>query len=102
MDLADLRLSYTKAGLAEADADPDPFRQFEMWFEQALSAGMVEPNAMTLATVDASGQPDARTVLLKGFDQNGFVLYTNYQSRKSAEIEENPKVCLLFYWPELE
>lgn len=102
MDLADLRLSYTKAGLAESDVDPDPFRQFELWFEQALSAGMLEPNAMTLATSDSSGQPQARTVLLKSFDRNGFVLYTSYQGRKAREMEENPKVCLLFYWAELE
>lgn len=102
MDLADLRLSYTKAGLAEEDADRDPFRQFEIWFHQALSARMVEPNAMTLATVDATGQPNARAVLLKGFDRNGFVFFTNYQSRKGQEIDGNPKVCLMFYWAELE
>ena len=102
MDLADLRLSYTKAGLEEADADPDPFRQFELWFQQALSVQMLEPNAMTLATVDGAGRPNARAVLLKGFDRNGFVLYTNYESRKSREIEQNPNVCLLFYWAELE
>src|SRR5215211_7096637 len=79
MDLADLRLSYTKAGLAEADADSDPFRQFELWMTQALSSGLIEANAMTLATVDASGQPNARTVLLKGFDPSGFVFFTNYE-----------------------
>jgi pyridoxamine 5'-phosphate oxidase len=102
MDLADLRLSYTKAGLEESDVDPDPFCQFELWLKQALSAGMIEPNAMTLATADASGQPNARTVLLKGFDRDGFVFYTNYGSRKSHEIRQNSQVCLLFYWPELE
>jgi pyridoxamine 5'-phosphate oxidase len=102
MDLADLRLSYTKAGLTEAYADPDPFRLFEVWMNQALAAGMIEPNAMTLATVDAVGQPDARTVLLKGFDEHGFVFFTNYESRKSRAIEANPKVSLLFYWAELE
>ncbi|HYP04800.1 MAG TPA: pyridoxamine 5'-phosphate oxidase [Bryobacteraceae bacterium] len=102
MDLADLRLSYTKAGLAEEDAARDPFRQFELWFNQALLAGMVEPNAMTLATAGASGQPNARAVLLKGFDEAGFVFYTNYGSRKSREIDANPNVCLLFYWAELE
>jgi pyridoxamine 5'-phosphate oxidase len=102
MDLADLRLSYTKAGLLEADADPDPFRQFELWMNQALSSGLIEANAMTLATVDASGQPNARTVLLKGFVENGFEFFTNYESRKSREIEQNSKVCLLFYWAELE
>jgi pyridoxamine 5'-phosphate oxidase len=102
MNLADLRLSYTKAGLTEADVDPDPFRQFEVWMSQALSSQLIEPNAMTLATVDGSGQPNARAVLLKGLDSSGFVFYTNYESRKSREIASNPSVCLLFYWAELE
>jgi pyridoxamine 5'-phosphate oxidase len=102
MDLADIRLSYTKAGLAEEDASSDPFRQFAVWMEQAISAGLIEPNAMTLATCGASGQPNARTVLLKGFDENGFVFYTNYESRKSLEIQHNPKVSLLFYWADLQ
>jgi pyridoxamine 5'-phosphate oxidase len=102
MDLSELRLSYTKAGLTEAEADPDPLRQFEVWLNQAISMRLVEPNAMTLATTNASGQPNARTVLLKAFDTAGFVFYTNYESRKGREIEENPKVSLLFYWAELE
>jgi pyridoxamine 5'-phosphate oxidase len=102
MNLADLRLSYAKAGLTEADVDPDPFRQFELWMSQAISSKLIEPNAMTLATVDGSGQPNARAVLLKGFDSSGFVFYTNYESRKSSEIASNPNVCLLFYWAELE
>jgi pyridoxamine 5'-phosphate oxidase len=102
MNLADLRLSYTKAGLTETDIDPDPFRQFELWMSQAISSQLIEPNAMTLATVDGSGQPNARAVLLKGFDPTGLVFYTNYESRKSREIAANPNVCLLFYWAELE
>jgi pyridoxamine 5'-phosphate oxidase len=102
MDLADLRLSYTKAGLTEDDVDPDPFRQFEQWMSQAISSQLIEPNAMILATVDASGKPNARAVLLKGFDPSGFVFYTNYESRKSHEIGANSSVCLLFYWAELE
>ena len=102
MNLADLRLSYTKAGLTEADLDPDPFRQFELWMSQAISSQLIEPNAMTLATVNAAGQPNARTVLLKAFDRSGFVFYTNYESRKSREIAGNPYMCLLFYWAELE
>jgi pyridoxamine 5'-phosphate oxidase len=102
MDLADLRLSYTKAGLAEADAHSDPFRQFALWMEQAIAAKLIEPNAMTLATCDTSGQPNARTVLLKGFDEIGFVFYTNYESRKAREIQENARVSLLFYWADLE
>jgi pyridoxamine 5'-phosphate oxidase len=102
MDLSELRLNYTKAGLVESEVDPDPLRQFEVWFNQAVSAGLLEPNAMTLATADAPGQPNARTVLLKGFDTAGFVFYTNYDSRKGREIEQNAKVALLFYWGELE
>ena len=102
MDLSELRLSYTKAGLTESEVDPDPFRQFEIWMAQAMLSELLEPNAMTLATADSSGQPNARTVLLKSFDRDGFVFYTNYQSRKSREIAENERVCLLFYWGPLE
>ena len=102
MNLADLRLSYTRAGLTETDIDPDPFRQFEAWMSQAISSELIEPNAMTLSTVDGTGRPNARAVLLKGFDASGFVFYTNYESRKSREIAANPNVCLLFYWAELE
>jgi pyridoxamine 5'-phosphate oxidase len=102
MDLCELRLSYTKAGLLEADVDPDPFRQFGLWMTQAIAIGLLEPNAMTLSTADASGQPSARTVLLKGFDPDGFVFYTNYESRKGCDIAANPKVSLLFYWDALE
>ena len=102
MNLSELRLSYTKAGLSESEADPDPLRQFEIWMDQAMLSDLVEPNAMTLATCDSSGQPNARTVLLKSFDRQGFVFYTNYESRKSREIAENHAVCLLFYWGPLE
>jgi pyridoxamine 5'-phosphate oxidase len=102
MDLSELRISYTKAGLVETDADPDPVSQFRVWMDQAISVGLLEPNAMTLATTDASGQPDTRIVLLKAFDESGFVFYTNYESRKAHEIEQNPHVSLLFYWGELE
>lgn len=102
MDLSELRLSYLKGGLVEADADPDPFRQFELWMNQAISLQLLEPNAMTLATADAAGRPNARTVLLKAFDPAGFVFYTSYESRKAREIADNPKVSLLFYWGPLE
>jgi pyridoxamine 5'-phosphate oxidase len=102
MDLSELRLSYTQAGLTESEANPDPFHQFEVWMDQAMLSELLEPNAMTLATADSSGQPDARTVLLKSFDREGFVFYTNYQSRKSREIAGNPRACLLFYWGPLE
>jgi len=102
MDLSELRINYTKDGLVESDVDPDPFRQFRIWMSQAISMELLEPNAMTLATTNAEGQPSARTVLLKGFDSRGFVFYTNYESRKAREIAANPRVCLLFYWDVLE
>ncbi len=102
MNLQDLRISYTRGGLTEADASADPFDQFTFWFEQACQCGNPEPNAMALATVSATGVPGVRMVLLKGADRNGFVWYTNYESRKAAELETNPNAALLFYWPELE
>lgn len=103
MDLKDLRLSYTQGSLDEADAPNDPYELFTLWFEHARSAGNPEPNAMALATASAAGIPNVRIVLLKGVDpQNGFVWYTNYESRKGAELAENPRAALLFYWPELE
>lgn len=101
-DLAGLRREYTRAGLSEDEAHPDPIRQFGLWFDEALAAGLYEPNAMILATATPEGRPSARTVLLKGFDERGFVFYTNYGGRKSREIEANPRVALLFYWGELE
>jgi pyridoxamine 5'-phosphate oxidase len=102
MDLSELRLSYTKAGLLESDAHADPIEQFRLWFGQALNAGIEEPNAVALATTGRDGTPDARMVLLKGFDSSGFVFYTNFRSRKAVELEQNPRATLLFYWPDLE
>lgn len=106
MSVADLRQEYKQSGLEEADADPDPIRQFGRWFEQAraraVEAGGPEPNAMTLATADRAGKPSARIVLLKGFDEGGFVFYTNYESRKGEELAANPRAALAFYWPALE
>lgn len=102
MDLSGLRLSYTKEGLTENSVDPDPIRQFGVWLTQAIEMQLLEPNAMTLATSDGSGQPSARTVLLKAFDAQGFVFYTNYGSRKAREMEDNARVSLLFYWGLLE
>src|SRR5215213_7341111 len=102
VSLAELRRDYTAGGLAEEEVDPDPFRQFALWFEQARTATGHEPNAMTVATVGADGLPAARILLLKGFDERGFVFYTNYESDKGRQLEENPRVALLFYWPELE
>ena len=102
MNIAELRQEYMRAGLAEAQADPDPLRQFESWFDDALRAKLPLPNAMTLATTAASGAPTARIVLLKGTDRGGFVFYTNYRSRKGQEIEAKSSACLLFLWSDLE
>ncbi|WP_186196620.1 pyridoxamine 5'-phosphate oxidase [Burkholderia gladioli] len=100
--LADLRINYSRASLDEADVAPDPIRQFDKWFKEALDAQLPEPNTMTLATVDAEGRPSARIVLIKGVDERGFVFFTNYESRKGREIAHNPHAALLFYWIELE
>jgi len=102
MNIADLRQEYMRAGLSEADADPDPLRQFARWFEDALQAKLPLPNAMTLASVRPSGAPSARVVLLKGVDGGGFVFYTNYRSRKAREVESGAGACLLFLWSDLE
>ena len=102
MKVTDLRKEYARAGLTESGADPDPVEQFRRWFEEALAADLHEPNAMTLATAAPGGRPSARIVLLKGFDERGFVFYTNYEGRKARELEDNPYCTLLFYWGELE
>lgn len=102
MDIADLRREYTFAGLRRRDLDPDPIQQFNNWFEQALAAEIVEPNAMTLATVDANGQPSSRIVLLKGVEPNGFSFYTSYLGRKARELDSNPRAALTFFWCQLE
>jgi len=86
----------------ERHADPDPIRQFQKWFKLAQKAGLKEPNAMTLATAAKAGKPSARMVLLKGVDERGFVFFTNYESRKGAELNENPRAALVFYWPALD
>jgi pyridoxamine 5'-phosphate oxidase len=101
-NVADLRKEYTRAGLSESDVDPDPVEQFRRWFDEALEADLHEPNAFALATATPDGRPSARVVLLKGFDERGFVFYTNYKGRKGRELEENPRAALLFYWGELE
>jgi pyridoxamine 5'-phosphate oxidase len=101
-DLKRLRREYTRAGLREAEAHPDPTEQFRKWFEEAVAANLYEPNAMTLATSTPDGRPSARVVLLKGFDERGFVFYTNYEGRKARELEKNPNCALVFYWGELE
>jgi len=100
--LSDLRKDYACGSLDETSVDADPIRQFETWFKQALDARLPEPNTMTLATVDARGYPSARILLIKGVDERGFVFYTNYESRKGADLAVNPHASLLFYWIELE
>lgn len=102
MDLTRLRHEYAQRGLDEADADPDPFVQFGRWAADALAANLPEPNAMTLATATPDGRPSARMVLLRGFDPQGFVFYTNYDGRKGGELAANPWAALVFYWAELE
>jgi pyridoxamine 5'-phosphate oxidase len=102
MKLAELRTEYQREALDEAEVDRDPFRQFARWFDEAVQALLPEPNAMTLATVDERLRPAARIVLLKGFDDAGFVFFTNYRSRKGAELVAHPHATLLFYWTELE
>ena len=102
MSIPSLRKEYTLRGLDEADLDPDPIRQFQTWFDQAVASGLVEPNAMTLATAAPDGRPSARIVLLKSFDAAGFVFFTNYESRKGRELAANPWDALVFYWPGLE
>ncbi len=102
MDIGDYRREYTKGGLNKEDLNASPFEQFEKWFTQAIDANIPDASAMTLATVSASGKPTQRTVLLKIFDEKGFVFFTNYSSQKSQQISENPNVSLLFPWTELE
>jgi pyridoxamine 5'-phosphate oxidase len=100
--LADLRRNYTRATLDEGDVDADPIAQFGRWIREARAAQVLEPNAMTLATATPDGRPSARIVLLKGLDAEGFVFYTDYRSRKAAELTANPQAALAFHWPELE
>ncbi|MGI9243315.1 MAG: pyridoxamine 5'-phosphate oxidase [Verrucomicrobiales bacterium] len=102
MDISQLRRNYTKDGLRRDDLADDPFEQFRLWFGQAVKAQLLEPNAMTLATASAAGHPTQRTVLLKNFDERGFVFFTNYGSKKSQQIDEHPNVCILFPWIALE
>ncbi len=102
MDLSDYRREYTKGGLRRKNLSDNPFEQFEKWFIQADKAGIQDASAMSLATVSAQGKPSLRTVLLKTFDEKGFVFFTNYSSQKSQEIAENANVALLFPWTDLE
>lgn len=100
--LADIRKEYAKLSLDQSNVDADPLRQFEKWFREAMDAGCTEPNAMHLATVNADGRPSSRIVLLKGLEAGKLQFFTNYQSRKGKELENNPACALTFFWPELE
>jgi len=102
MNIADIRTDYMRGALDEAQSDAHPIRQFSRWWEEALQSQVLEVNAMTLATVDPDGRPSSRTVLIKDFDERGFVFYTNYESRKGHDLAVQPYASLLFFWPELE
>ncbi len=105
MSLEELRRQYTMGGLTESDAPEQPIELFHDWMQTALDnapADWVEPYAMTLATSDVTGAPSARIVLLRGYNENGFVFYTNYESQKGSQLEENPEAALVFYWGYLE
>jgi pyridoxamine 5'-phosphate oxidase len=100
--IAAIRKNYSQKKLTEKKAKTDPFQQFSKWWKQAMKAGIGEVNAMTLATASADGLPSARIVLLKEFDEKGFIFFTNYESFKGKQLGENPKACLVFFWKELE
>ena len=100
--IADLRKSYERGELDESHAHPDPLEQFRAWFDQALTAQLPEPNAMTVATVGENGRPSTRVVLIKEFDARGIVWYSNYESRKGRELAAQPAAALQFHWVELE
>lgn len=102
MDIGDLRREYTQAGLTRESLEANPLQQFDQWFTQAVQGQVLEPNAMQIATVDTKGKPTLRTVLLKSYDDKGFVFYTNYNSQKAQQIAANPQVALLIFWKELE
>lgn len=101
MNVAPPREEYHAHPLLESEVDPDPLAQFGRWFEEAVTGGVPQPNAMTLATATPDGSPSARMVLLKDFDARGFVFFTNYESRKAGEMAVNPRAALVFYWYEL-
>ncbi len=101
-NIADIRKDYKMQSLLEHDISLDPFKQFDAWWNNAINSDIEEVNAMTLATCTTTGTPSARIVLLKGFTNEGFKFFTNYQSHKASEMEQNPKVALVFFWKELE
>src|SRR6478736_5452985 len=102
MSIADIRKDYKLRSLSEDEVAADPFTQFQQWWDQAIASDIDEVNAMTLATASNDGLPSARIVLLKGFNTKGFVFFTNYNSYKGKQLDENPKACLVFFWKELE
>lgn len=102
MAIADIRKDYQLQSLSEADVAASPVAQFGKWWDDAVKSEIDEVNAMTLATVNAEGVPAARIVLLKGYDENGFIFFTNYNSNKGSELEKNANACLVFFWKELE
>jgi pyridoxamine 5'-phosphate oxidase len=102
MSIANLRKDYSHASLSEEDVDSDPIKQFSKWFDEAISAKIPEPNAMSVATATPNGRPSSRILLIKEFNERGFVWYTNYASRKGQELLANPYAALLFHWVELE
>ncbi|HKV10547.1 MAG TPA: pyridoxamine 5'-phosphate oxidase [Thermoanaerobaculia bacterium] len=102
MNVADIRREYERTGLSEEDLAPDPVEQFGRWLTVAMEVDPQEFTAMTLATADREGRPSARIVLLKGYDERGFVFYTNYESRKGRDLAENPYAALVFYWASLD
>jgi pyridoxamine 5'-phosphate oxidase len=101
-NIADLRKEYSRATLDISNVLTDPVKQFEKWFDEAVQAGVTEPNAMHLATVNEQGKPSSRIVLLKGIEEGRFIFYTNYQSKKGKELETNPACALTFFWPDIE
>jgi pyridoxamine 5'-phosphate oxidase len=102
MSAESMRVEYLRGRLVESEVAADPFDQFRAWFDEATAAGVVEPNAMTLATATPDGRPSARVVLLKGFDERGFSFFTNYQGRKARDLEANPRASLVLFWQPLE
>lgn len=101
-DIASIRREYTRNKFNETNANPNPFKQFKIWFDEAIAVGQIEPTAMTLSTADKNGIVTSRVVLLKHFDEEGFVFFTNYNSLKGRQIADNPNVSLLFFWDILE
>lgn len=102
IELADLRRDFSSAGLSESDVSPDPFEQFKNWMDTALVSDILDPNAMTLSTVGGDNRPAARIVLLKHYSEEGFSFYTNYESKKGSDLQNNPFTVLHFFWPQLD